>query len=312
MTFGIAVSGKGAGLAAVRALAAVERVGRGAIGGFLALAAIDDQGHLHRASAQRGGTCGAFPDGDPPPPIAESRLVALMSSGPDRPDPLAQFVPADPAVGLVTGHRLPHLAGTDGTPINAAALSALAAGATPAAAIKAFQSADPAADAGLIVMDAGGRIALGNSALVDGRDDAGWALHDDPAAPLSVGVLFNSIFPVAPIAPLAIAVALDTVAPADAWTFETSLLGCRLQLGPTNILHLGSDRAPSLIEVTDPAWLQAEWEGSAVLRGARVCQGEATIGHVVREPYCRARNGVVVAGHGGDVATVRCLSPAAA
>ena len=37
MTIGIAVRGPGAGLAAFKALAAVEKIGRGAIGGFCLL-----------------------------------------------------------------------------------------------------------------------------------------------------------------------------------------------------------------------------------------------------------------------------------
>ena len=142
MTIGIAVTGDGAGLAAFRALEAVERVARGAIGGFVSFVVISEGGALLRAETQRGGTSTLFVEGErtgatPPPAVADARFAALMSSGPDRPTPLAQFTPGDAAHGLVTGHRLPNMPG-DGTdrPLNEAVLARLVAGADPRQAVE--------------------------------------------------------------------------------------------------------------------------------------------------------------------------------
>ncbi len=51
-----------------------------------------------------------------PTVFAHARHAALMSSGPNRPSPLAQFTPGDARVGLVTGHRLPNTVGAGGDP----------------------------------------------------------------------------------------------------------------------------------------------------------------------------------------------------
>ncbi|MFP4126312.1 MAG: DUF6963 family protein, partial [Alphaproteobacteria bacterium] len=122
MTIGIAATGAGAGLAVFAALRAVERVGRGAIGGFASFVAISEAGELVQAETQRGGTATLFVDGEatgvaPPAAVAQARFAAVMSSGPDRPPPLARFTPGDAAVGLVSGHRLPNMPGVDGAPL---------------------------------------------------------------------------------------------------------------------------------------------------------------------------------------------------
>ena len=127
MTIGIAVYGPMAGLATFKALQAVERVGRGAIGGFASFVAITADGALLRSETQRGGTATLFTAGEticalPPQAFAEAPWAALMSSGPDRPAPLSQFTPGRAGVGLVSGHRLPNMPGADGLPINRAVL----------------------------------------------------------------------------------------------------------------------------------------------------------------------------------------------
>src|SRR5699024_9962606 len=123
MTIGIAAHGPNAGLAVARALAAVEKVATGATRGYAVFAAIDSAGRLHRAETQRGGTATLFVDAEatgvaPPAEAAAAHTAGLISSGPDRPAPLTQYVPAEPGAGLVTGHRLPNAAGTSGRPVN--------------------------------------------------------------------------------------------------------------------------------------------------------------------------------------------------
>ena len=116
MTIGIGAIGPNAGLAVFKGLQAAERVGTGSIGGFAVFAAISEDGPLFMSETQRGGTATLFTAGEtsgvlPPSEIAAAPYAAVMSSGPDRPAPLSQFLAADPAIGLVTGHRLPNARG---------------------------------------------------------------------------------------------------------------------------------------------------------------------------------------------------------
>lgn len=300
MTIGIATSGPMAGLAAFRALAAVEAVGRGAIGGFVSFAAITASGEMMRAETQRGGTRTLFTAGestgvDPPAAIAEAPVAALMSSGPDRPSPLSQFTPGAAEVGLVTGHRLPNLPGVDGRPIGEAVLAAMAAGKQPQDAVSLVMSENPEADAGVIAVARDGRIALADSLSVKKRDDIGSMLLENAATGGRVGVLHNAIFPAAALASLAASVALDLSAPADAWDFTVELTeGMRLEPGSENALYLTSDGSALRIVVAGAAWVSSSWEGAVLMRGAPVRRGDKDVGHVTAEPYCVAEGGRIV------------------
>src|ERR1700686_2557427 len=117
MTIGIAARGPNAGLAVYRSLRAAERVGTGSIGGFATFAAITADGKLLRHETQRGGTSTLFIEGEstgtePPPEVAAATSAAVISSGPDRPEP-EKLLSADPLAGLVTGHRMPITIGVD-------------------------------------------------------------------------------------------------------------------------------------------------------------------------------------------------------
>ncbi|WP_346907757.1 DUF6963 family protein [uncultured Roseibium sp.] len=72
MTIGIALSGPNAGLCLFKALAAVERISRGSIGGFVSFAVITADGQLLRAQTQDGGTTTLFGGEDPPAEICPS------------------------------------------------------------------------------------------------------------------------------------------------------------------------------------------------------------------------------------------------
>jgi hypothetical protein len=300
VTIGIAVSGPRAGLAAFRALRAVEAVGRGAVGGFVSFVAIDADGERVNAQTQRGGGAALFGEGEPPPRMAEARLAVLMSSGADRPEPVSQFTPADPRAGLLTGHRFPNMPCAGGQPPNLIALERLRAGASPKQAIADTFAADPAADAGLIAMDMAGNIALANSAAVAKRDDIGEALAEDATSGLRIGVLHNSIHPHQALAALAVSAARDAVAPLDFVDGEASLIGVPLTPGDCRHLVLDAAGKPQAIVAAEKAWFDTCWEGSAVRRGDPVRMGGTVIGHVVREVYCVAQDGRVVMGRGGE------------
>jgi hypothetical protein len=300
MTIGIAVSGPQAGLAAFRALRAVEAVGRGAIGGFVSFVAIDGNGELVHAQTQRGGGGALFGGGRPPRNIAEAPMAALMSSGPDRPEPVSQFTPGDRHAGILTGHRFPNMPCAGGKPPNLIALERLRAGASAEAAIAETLVFDPTADAGLIAVDLNGNIALGNSAAVSLRDDIGEALKKDAASGLRAGVLHNSIFPHQALAALAVSAALDAVAPCDRADCEASIIGVPLTPGDYRHLVLDGTGKPQLIAVTDNAFVDGHWEGSPVRRGDQVVVDGVVIGHVTREVYCVARDRHVASGRGGE------------
>ena len=204
MTIGIGAAGPNAGLAVFRALAAAEAVGHGAIGGFAVFAVLTADGRVIRAETQRGGSATLFTDGEttggpPPPEVASARFAALMSSGPDRPAPLSQFLAASEA-GLVTGHRLPNMPGSDGRPVNEAVLSAMAEGLSAEQSLQRVLNADPDADAGMIALGPSRGIAALNSSLVAARPDLGTATRASKEA--AVCVLHNAIRPAADLAPL--------------------------------------------------------------------------------------------------------------
>ena len=297
MTIGIAVTGPDAGLAAFEALRAVERVSRGAIGGFVSFVAIGAEGSLLRAQTQRGGTRTLFTRGEttgvePPTAFAEARFAALISSGPDRPEPLAQFTPADPGVGLISGHRLPNVPGVDGVPLNQAVLRRLAEGTPPKLAIEAELARNPDADVGLIALDLQGRLHLANSRFVAQRADLGSALMEDAQSGAAVAVLHNAIHPHRAPAALAASVALDRMAPADRCDFRVVLqAGLRLELGDENCLHLDAEDRVERLTVTQACWLEPAHQGAAVNFAAAVrCKGEL-VGHATSEPYCVAKEG---------------------
>ena len=114
-------------------LRATDRVGAGRIGGFAAFAAISADGRLLRHETLRGGTSTLFIEGEitsPPPEVATATSAAVISSGPDRPEP-EKLLAADPLAGLVTGHRMPVTAGVDGIPVNQQVLDLMKAGQSP-------------------------------------------------------------------------------------------------------------------------------------------------------------------------------------
>lgn len=194
MTIGIAASGPWAGAGVLAGLRGVEAIGRGAIGGFVSLAALTQDGDLVRAETQRGGTGGLFA-GEPPEPLLRAPAAALISSGPDRPQPLSQFVAAAPGVGIVTGHRFPQTCVADGQPLNGLILRAMAEGLDPDAAIWRVIKRYPGYDAGFIALAADGAIGLGNMPSVLRRADQGAARLSLADPMRRVATLHNAIHP---------------------------------------------------------------------------------------------------------------------
>ena len=299
MTIGIAASGDNAGLAVFRALKVVESVGAGCIGGFVSFAAITRAGELVRATTQRGGTSTLFvvnerTGTEPPPGVASAPIAALMSSGPDRPEPLAQFVAGEPGTGLVTGHRFAHAQGANGVAFNQDVLDRMMRGASVVGAVDAVLEENRQADVGLIGIDVHGNVHARNTGRVADRIDGGSAEHRSDAPGPSISILHNAVLPVAGIAMMAVDVAVETMRPA--WSPEFWIeanAGTRVVLGESNSVRVDSDLRVLAITTTDSSLLQGRRDGSLIYIGSHVWQGGKRLGYTVFEPYIVLVDGVI-------------------
>jgi hypothetical protein len=310
MTIGIAVRGPDAGLAVFKALAAVEKVGRGAIGGFVSFVAIAADGDVLRAETQRGGTGTLFTEGEmtgvePPPEFATAPLAGLMSSGPDRPVPLSQFTPAAAGVGLVTGHRLPNMPGKDGMPLNEAVLAKMASGQSAADAAQSVLDRNLEADAGIIALGLEGEPFAGNTAHAAKRGDLGRALTSNASTGTVVAVLHNAIHPHGALADLAASVALDVMNPPDRADFCIEIAaGTPLALADENTVDVDTAGRARRITVTQSSWLGPGRDGAVIDFAALVRRDGRTIGRAIAEPYCVVRDGRLVSLSGSDSVTI--------
>ncbi len=307
MTIGIVVSGPRAGLAVFNALRAVERVGRGSIGGFVSLVAITTDKKLVRATTQRGGSRTLFTAGDltgvePPPLFAEATAAALMSSGPDRPEPLAQFTPGDPLGGLVSGHRLPNTPCRSGRPLNIEVLERMKAGEPADRAAPDVLDANPEIDAGIIALDREGRLFAGDTALVERRTDRGRAVERDAVTGARVAVLHNAIHPHQPLAALAAAVALDTIAPADRMDLWVEVgTSTPVEIGEPGRIEVDASGRARRIVVAPGAVARARPDGTVLTFGMPVMQGKELLGRVALEPFTVIQGIRIVSLGGQDV-----------
>lgn len=297
MTIGIGAAGPNAGFAVFRALAAAEAVGTGAIGGFAVFAALTADGRVFRTETQRGGTATLFTEGEttgtaPPPEIASAPFAALMSSGPDRPAPLAQFLAASEA-GLVTGHRLPNTPGPDGRPVNEAVLAAMTGGMSAEQALARVLDGDPEVDAGMIALGPGRGLAARNSRLVAARPDLGSAQL--AAGNAAVAVLHNAIRPAAELAPFVAAVALDTMAPPHVVAGHAVVrAGTPLANADAHRVTLGPDGVATLVETSDTRILSGRHACAAIYLGASVVREGIPLGRTIMEPNVLVEDGRIL------------------
>lgn len=197
MTIGIAAFGTGAGRAVWAGWAEAEKLGKGDLHGFAVFYALAPDGRAVALECQRGGLETIRAVWVARPELAwmmASPRAAVITSGPDRPEPLSQFLLAG-RKGFVTGHRLPNTVGASGLAANAEALALIEAGADPAAAVRSVMEANPGIDAGLIAVTRDA-IGLADSQRVRERDDRGEALVLAPDGGYGLALLHNSIEPV--------------------------------------------------------------------------------------------------------------------
>lgn len=293
MTIGIAATGPCAGAAILAGLHAVESIGRGAICGFVSLAVLTADQKLLRAETQNGGTRDLF-SGPPPEDILQAPYAALISSGPDRPTPLSQFIAAEPGVGLVTGHRFPQALTEEGRALNDLILETMRSGVAAQDAIDALIAAYPDFDAGFIALSAKGDIGIGNMPSALGLSHQGGAINICPQTGTCVATLHNAIQPSRAIATVANEVALDEVRQrvTDIRTI-TVMAGLKLSFGQEPQIHVDSR-----FETTRVAHPNIQTTGAESSFGigdrVRVFQLGRQIGWLGHEPFMVVRNGEII------------------
>ncbi|TPW27216.1 hypothetical protein FJU08_20730 [Martelella alba] len=314
MTIGIGAMGPQAGLAVFRALRAAERVGTGSIGGFAVFAAITADGRLLRAETQRGGTSTLFTEGEktgplPSTEIADAPCAAVISSGPDRPAPLIQFLAADAKVGLVTGHRLPNAFSVSGLPLNQAVLAEMNAGATAADALKTVLDENADRDVGMIALGPGCGLAARNSAFVSERPDLGSARRVRGEA--CVEVLHNAIAPHESLAALVADIALDVIAPLNTPTGAITVnAGTPLVASDQHRIIVDGDCVVQCIETDAHYLLSGRWNCAALYLGAPIIMDGCIIGHTIAEPNVVVEEGAVVTLSGKQQFSIPFSAPA--
>jgi hypothetical protein len=299
MTLAIAVAGPNAGKAVFEGLRAAEKIGSQSIGGFAILAALTEDGRLIYAETQRGGSSTLFVEGercgvDPPVEVCQAPIAAMITSGPDRPAPLKQFLVADPAAGIVTGHRLPNALSMRGNAMNVEVLEALRAGRSAREAVDLVVGGNPAADCGLIAMDHGRNVYGRNSERVLARPDVHQAQRSLAHPVGSVIAFQNAIQPYEIVAEVAAGVALHVmrgpIVP-DAWVTVES--GLPVELGQESAVYCDNQLMAQRVLTTDPTILRGLQSGSAIYLDSKVYQEGTDVGRTVGELLCVLENGII-------------------
>jgi hypothetical protein len=297
MTIAIGASGPHAGFAIFKALQAAEAVGEGAIRGFVMLAVMAPDSTLARFETQRGGTRTLFTDGEttgvePPAVVREAIAAALISSGPDRPVPLSQFLTADAQAGLVTAHRVPQGPSVNGIPLNVEVLAALQAGKSAQVATETVLSQNPFADVGFITIDRAGNLYMQNAPRVEKRPDVGMAYREDTATGAKLAVLHNAIAPAASLAPLVAdigwrqMVAIDPIA---GWF--TLSAGTPIIYGEVDAVEVDEQGIAQKVVTSDLTFTDRDRSGVGIYLHSQVRQNGQILGKTLFEPICIVRDG---------------------
>lgn len=312
MTIGIAASGPRAGLGVFDALRAVEKVGRGHIGGFAVLAVLTVDGRLLRRETQVSGTKGLLAgDAFLPTDIAEAPQAALMSSGPDRPEPLDAFLPGEAGSGLVTGHRFPNACGAAGQPLNQEVLGLLRQGVDACSAVERVLRDNALADAGIIAVDQAGRIYGANSERVGRRPDLGAARRECMHRGIVIEVLHNAIFPCGPLAALAAEIAFDRMVDSGKTVcFLTLQAGTAVEAGEQEVVVVDEKGRALNILTPDLRILRGRWNCATPYLGAMVMSGDLLLGHTIEEANVVVQDGKVQSFEGQSERRLRYRSAA--
>jgi hypothetical protein len=300
MTIAIGAYGPHAGLAIFKALQAAEAVGEGAIRGFVMLALMTQDGSLERFETQRGGTRTLFTEGEttgvePPEVVREAIAAALISSGPDRPVPLSQFLTADAQVGLVTAHRVPQGPSINGIPLNVEVLEMLKQGKSAQAATETVLSQNPFADVGFITIDRTGNLYVQNAPRVEKRPDVGMAYRKDDATGAKLAVLHNAIAPAASLAPLVADIGFRQMVQVDSIVgWFTIAAGVPIVYGEVDAVEIDEQGAAQKVVTSDRTFTDRDRSGVGIYLHSLVHQNGQVLGKTLFEPICLVRNGRIL------------------
>lgn len=314
MTVAVVCSGPDAGRAALEALAHVEKVGRGAIGGFAHLALVltkDGTGCVVRIETQRHGSTAlyqAIGEGEYEG-VMGATVAALISSGPDRPTPLSQFVAADPSGCVATGHRMPQAMGKKGKTLVVDALERMLEGQDSCQAVRGVMVENAHADAGIIGADLEGRVYAQNSDRVLRRPDVGHARRQQ--GDIVVEVLANSIGPEGQaIAELAAAIAMEVMSPNKPNNSLWLGMGTPVEFAEEDAIVVEEIRGLayiSCVRSTDPLANHSSREEVALIgpQTAVIWQGGKRFGTCCSEPFMVIDKGRLVSCDGQEFYEVR-------
>jgi hypothetical protein len=300
MTIAIGAYGANAGLAIFKALQAAEAVGEGAIRGFVMLAVITPEGSLKRYETQRGGTRTLFTDGEttgvePPEEVQRAIAAALISSGPDRPHPLSQFLAADAKAGLVTAHRVPQGPSVNDIPLNVEVLNALNAGKSAQEATESVLAQNPHADVGFITIDTHGNLYLQNAPRVQKRLDLGGAYRECESTGAKLAVLHNAIEPHASLAPLVADLGFRQMVegnPIMGWVMLSA--DTPVVYGEVDALEVDMEGKVEQVITSDRTFTDRSRSGVAIYLHSLVRQNGQVIGKTLFEPICVVDQGRIL------------------
>jgi len=320
MTVAVVCVGPEAGRAAVEALSHVEKVGHGAIGGFAHLAVVvqdnvDDgrsaKGRVVRLETQRHGSSSLLGSASSKDvqDVLRAQVAALISSGPDRPTPLSQFVAADESGCVATGHRMPQAQGARGKSLVEDALERMTSGATSEEAVQRVMAENPHADAGLVGADGIGNVFGENSKRVMRRPDVGHARRKQ--GNITVEVLANSIGPEGQaIADLAAATAMNVMSPNKPNSSLWLVMGTPVEFDVEDVIvveEVDGLAYISCVKSTDPL-TQFEDREEVALIGPQtevVWADGTSMGHCHSEPFMVIDKGRLVSCDGQEFYEVR-------
>ncbi len=290
MTIGVAAFGHHAGRAILAGLAAAERIGHGAIGGFVSFAVLRPDGALLRAETQTNGSAGL---GILSEEMLAAPVAALMSSAANRPEPLAQFVAGADRVGLVTGHRFPNMPGASGTPLNQQVLARMRAGASPAASVASVIAENPEVDAGMIAIGLDGRTGSADARRLHRLADRGAARLGSRREGALVAVRHNGIHPARglawAVADIALA-AMQVEAAPDRWVELRA--GAPVLPAQSDRILVDDQGAATQLEVSGGLGEGTRHIGMG--GGALIIVRDRTIGFATYEPFLVVRDGRLV------------------
>lgn len=304
MTIGIAAVGPGAGRAIIRGLEVAETIGEGALGGFVSFVSVDPHAEVRQHGVQQQGALAIRHRVETDSACLRANRAALMSSGPDRPEPLSQFTLASPEGCLVTGHRFPNASRNGHPPLNDQLLARLNKGESARAAVQSILSENPMADAGLVAVDREGGVYSGNCARVAERRDLGASTLVE--GELSVTVIHNAIWPVKGIADIIVqSVMREMQRPIECRTVSVSA-GTPVTLGLEDAVVLSPDGASvASIQTRDSALISAPSDGAAIYSDAMVYHANRAVGRVITEPYTQVAGGLVRSLDGQPILAIR-------